>query len=161
MDSGIDKFIAKNDSQVFFARSLGIAFAQHLILEKMYKKIEEAGDSDLKKVLTKLMALYGIWALEQEHLVTMYEGGFANGSKPAMLIRDAILMLSKDIKDDAVSLIDAVAPPDIAIDSVLGKSDGMVYKHLQAAIFRNPMAMARPSWYDEIVNWKSYVSPKL
>lgn len=48
------------------------------------------------------------------------------GPRPATLIQDAILQLCKELKNDAVSLVDAVALPDFILNSVLGASDGLV-----------------------------------
>lgn len=92
----------------------------------MNEKIQEATDPAIRNILLKLLALYGLWTIEKHHLVTLYQGGFATGSKPATMMQDAILKLSKDVKDDSVALIDVLAPPDFVINSVLGKSDGLV-----------------------------------
>lgn len=69
--------------------------------------------------------MYGLWSLEK-FLPTLYEGGYAEGPKPTQVIHEAILKLCSDIKNDAVTLIDAVAPPDFILNSVLGASDGKV-----------------------------------
>ncbi|XP_060528904.1 peroxisomal acyl-coenzyme A oxidase 3-like [Cylas formicarius] len=156
IDNGKNLFWAKNDSQVFYAKDLSICFVQHYLLQVMYNKILEARDDNIKNVLSKLFALYGVWSL-QKHLPTLYQGGYAKGEMATTLVQNSILKLCGDLKNDAVSLIDVIAPPDFILNSVLGSSDGEVYKHLQSAIFRSPYAMSRPVWWQDITNWKENV----
>lgn len=87
--------------------------------------INEATDVSIKNVLLKLFSLYGLWTLEK-FLSTLYEGGYMQGPQGSRLVHEAILSLCSDIKNDAVALVDAVAPPDFALNSVLGASDGQV-----------------------------------
>lgn len=42
-------------------------------------------------------------------------------------ISEAILLLCSKLKDEAVSLVDALSPPDFILNSVLAQSDGKVY----------------------------------
>ncbi|KAJ3643935.1 hypothetical protein Zmor_026615 [Zophobas morio] len=154
------EFWAKNNSQVFYAKSVGIAFIQRFFLQHMLKVISDATDVSIKNVLLRLFSLYGLWSLEK-FLPTLYEGGYVQGPQPSRLIHEAILKLCSDIKNDAVSLIDAIAPPDFILNSVLGASDGQVYQHLQSAIFRSPYSMSRPSWWTDIINWNANRQSKL
>lgn len=57
------------------------------------------------------------------HLV-LSAGGHVSGPQPAQHIREAILSLCRELKPEAVSLVDAVAPPDFILNSPIGKSDG-------------------------------------
>lgn len=59
-------------------------------------------------------------------MMFLYEGGFASGEKPARLVQEAILKLCKELKNDAIALVDVIAPPDFILNSVLGASDGEV-----------------------------------
>jgi len=153
-------FWAKNDSQVFFAKNLAIAYIQHLILQKMYEKILEANDEQIKNALLKLFALCGVFFLEK-HIPTFYKGGYASGPNLADLIHESILMLCSSLKNDAVALVDVLAPPDFVLNSVLGYSDGQVYKHLEASMLRSPGALTRPHWWKEIAYWNKNVNCKL
>ncbi|EFA09425.1 peroxisomal acyl-coenzyme A oxidase 3 [Tribolium castaneum] len=154
------EFWAKNNTQVYYAKSLAIVFIQHFFLQRMLVVINQATDADNKRVLSKLFSLYGLWTLEK-YLATLYEGGYTQGPKATHLIHEGILTLCHDIKDDAVSLIDAIAPPDFILNSVLGASDGRVYQRLQSAIFRSPHAMSRPKWWRELVHWNADLKNKL
>lgn len=54
------------------------------------------------------------------------QGGYASGPIFADTIRQSLLKHCQDIKDISVSIADALAPPDFALNSVIGKSDGLV-----------------------------------
>lgn len=141
-------FWAKSSIQVFKAKNLSIAFIevsiigiilrhnimlyilifQHLMLQRMLNKINEASEKSIKDVLHKLFALFGLCSLEK-HISTLYEGSFTTSPQLAMLREEAILMLCSALKDDAIALIDVIAPPDFILNSVLGASDGEVHIH--------------------------------
>lgn len=88
-------------------------------------------------------------------------GGFVSGSSAAEIIRDGVLSLCSSLKPEAVSLVDALAPPDFVLNSALGQSDGQIYKNIQASIFQAPGALARPSWWQEITFWQDNLNSKL
>lgn len=60
------------------------------------------------------------------NLLPPAQGGFAIGAEFGDLIRSELLKCCADARDVAVSIADALAPPDFALNSVIGKSDGMV-----------------------------------
>ncbi|XP_056637255.1 peroxisomal acyl-coenzyme A oxidase 3-like isoform X2 [Diorhabda sublineata] len=151
--SGENVFTAKNNSQVYFGKSLAIAFIQHYSLQIMLKKINEAEDLAIKRVLTRLFSLYGLWAIDKWHMATLYKGGFATGPSASVLIQNAVLQLCRDLKDDAVGLVDAIALPDCFLRSVLGASDGQVYKHLYESMTKNKYNMNRPPWWKDVVDY--------
>lgn len=89
------------------------------------EKVKESPTLEIKQILSKLVSLYGLWSLEK-HLATLYKGGYVSGNKSAVLIEETVLKLCNDVKNDAVSLVDALAQPDCVLNSVLGNSDGLV-----------------------------------
>ncbi|CAL8130578.1 unnamed protein product [Orchesella dallaii] len=149
-----DNFLAKNESQVFFARTLSLAYIEHFMLETFHNQLcQRPGlPEDIKNVLNKLFLLYGLWSLEKQHLGTLYEGGYFKGPKPSKLIRNAILGLCEDLKPEAVALVDSIAPTDFVLNSVLGASDGQVYKRLEQAMSQYPDSFAKSS------NWSEFAS---
>lgn len=150
VQSGKDSFAARNDSQVYAARTLSISFFEHYSLSRFWQFCLSAElPENIKVVLTKLFLLYGYWSLEK-HLATLYQGGYCNGPRAAELIRQAILELCTSLKGEAVALVDSVSPPDFVVNSALGKSDGMVYKHLYLAMSQTPSAFERSSDWKEI-----------
>lgn len=62
------------------------------------------------------------------------------------------------LKNDAVSLVDAISPNDFILNSPLGMSDGNVYKHLQTVLWNTPGTFDRPNWWQHITEWKENVT---
>lgn len=148
---GKSNFDAKNDSQVFYARSLSLVYGERMILSKSLQIVTELPNSSEKSALFRILSLYGA-NLIMKNIAFFYQGGFMNGTQPSELIQQGILGLLPIIKNDAVALIDAIAPCDYIINSALGNSDGEVYKHLQAAVLNGPGVLERPSWWKEVLH---------
>jgi len=151
--AGKDSFWAKNDNQVFYSRTLATAYIQHFILYIFMDRINKTANPHCQRVLTKLFALYALFNLEK-FIAHFYQGGFFVGDTPVTLIQDGILLLLNEIKDDSVALVDAIAPDDFLIKSVLGKSDGKVYDHLRNAFLTQKNGLSRPTWWLDILHWK-------
>lgn len=92
----------------------------------MLNKINETKETDIRNVLLKLFALYGLYTIEKD-LGVLYQGGYMEGTKPPTIIQETILILLKDLKNDAIALVDGIAPEDYLMNSVLGMSDGEVH----------------------------------
>ena len=150
LQAGKDTFTAKNDSQVYHARTLSLAYIEHHALERFADFSNQPNHPpEIAAVLRKLLVLYGLWSLEK-HSATLYQGGYCTGPAPCSLIREGILELCTTLKDDSVALVDAIAPPDFVLNSVLGMSNGEVYKNLQAAMSQCPNGLERPEWWKMI-----------
>ena len=72
-----------------------------------------------------------------------FKGGYISGSNPPQIIREAILRLCYELKDDSVSLADAVAPTDFVLNSPIGQSDGEVMIY---CLFIFLLAIFRLNW---------------
>ncbi|XP_031352226.1 peroxisomal acyl-coenzyme A oxidase 3-like isoform X2 [Photinus pyralis] len=142
------KFTARNNSQVYKAAPLSKAYGEYVALKYYWNHINEHVEADLRSILGTLGLLYGLSCLDK-HLVYLLQGNYGNGSL-VNYIQDAILELCNEMKKCAVSVTDALAPPDFVINSVLGKADGKLYDNIQAEFFNNPNAMSRPTWWREI-----------
>ncbi|NWQ73983.1 ACOX3 oxidase, partial [Columbina picui] len=126
--SGKSDFEAKNNCQVYYCRSLAIAFIEQTVLQRYHDYTHDPNiPSTLQPVLKNLSALYGLWSLSK-HLAVLYQGGYASGEQAARFIQNAILELCYRLKDDAVALVDVFAPPDFILNSPIGKASGEVRK---------------------------------
>ncbi|XP_055862199.1 peroxisomal acyl-coenzyme A oxidase 3-like [Biomphalaria glabrata] len=152
--SGKDPFTARNDSQAYYCRSLALAFIEHTVLERFVLILESKNDEPtpvaLRPVLQRLCALYGLWSLEK-HLATLYQGGYVSGGDSPRLIRETILQLCTLLKPDAVSLVDAIAPPDFILNSPIGCSDGQIYKNLYSAMLQGSKSLERAEYWQEAI----------
>ncbi|XP_013883733.1 peroxisomal acyl-coenzyme A oxidase 3 [Austrofundulus limnaeus] len=147
-------FDARNNSQVYYCRSLAIAYSEYISLQSFYELITDKDTpQDLRSVLRKLCALYGLWSLNS-HMATLYQGNYLNGRKPVELVQKAILTLCSQLKDDAVALVDVFAPTDFILNSPIGYADGQLYKNLWSTMMQGSQVLERPSW------WKEFCSDK-
>jgi len=79
-----------------------------------------------QKVLMKLCSLFGAVTLEKR-LGDLYSGGYASpNSNIDNFLREGIVILCKELVNDAVALVDVLASPDFVLNSALGMSDGEV-----------------------------------
>ncbi|XP_061664889.1 peroxisomal acyl-coenzyme A oxidase 3 isoform X2 [Syngnathoides biaculeatus] len=161
---GQDDFEARNNSQVYYCRDLASAYVERCCLQRFHEWVRhEDTPRRLRDVLGKLCALYGLWSLSG-HMAALYQGAFLSGREPARLIQSAILTLCEQLKDEAVALVDAVAPPDFILNSPIGNADGQLYKNLWSAVTQGHGALERPSWWKEFCSDKPAVGslrPKL
>ncbi|NWT13419.1 ACOX3 oxidase, partial [Vireo altiloquus] len=126
--AGQSDFEAKNNCQVYYCRSLAIAFIEHTVLQRYHDYTHDSCiPGALQPVLRNLSALYGLWSLSK-HLAVLYQGGYASGEQPGRYIQNAILELCYRLKDEAVALVDVIAPPDFILNSPIGKANGEVRK---------------------------------
>ncbi|CAB3239289.1 unnamed protein product [Arctia plantaginis] len=156
---GKSNFWAKNDSQSFNAVTLSVVYGENYVLNHFYKTALAFEDPNCANVLLTLVSLYGTFLIEK-HLATLYIGGYVRGAQGA-LVRAALLRCCGRVAPEALALVDALAPPDFCLNSVLGMSDGQVYQHIQSNVMTYPGAMTRPEWWRDVVYWQSYAPSKL
>lgn len=158
--SNLTAFDTRNNSQVFYAINLAVAYGHRAIFNAFYQSVKSAKESPEKAVLTNLLSLYGANLIIKNYLSTMYEGGYLKDINGGELLQNGILELLPLLKNEAISLIDAIAPPDFIVDSPLGMSDGRVYDHLKSIIYQTPETFERVEWWQDITH-RDYIKPKL
>lgn len=80
-----------------------------------------------------------------------FKGGYIENSKQSEAVKLGILELLNDLKNESVSIIDAIAPPDFVVNSPLGMSDGEVYKRIQSLLWQSPGTFERVKWWRDII----------
>lgn len=75
--------------------------------------------------------------MEQELGEFMLSGFF--DTKQSHLLRETVLQLLKEIRPNAVSLVDAFHLPDFYLNSALGRYDGKVYETMCEWAEREPL----------------------
>ncbi|XP_059210542.1 peroxisomal acyl-coenzyme A oxidase 3-like isoform X2 [Centropristis striata] len=152
--SGKGEFEAHNNSQVYHCRSLAMAYIELNCLQRFHElTTDQDTPAGLRLVLSRLCALYGLWSLSN-HMTTLYQGGYLSGRMPTDLVQTAILTLCSLLKDDAVALVDVLAPSDFILNSPIGYADGQLYKNLWSTVMQGSQVLERPSW------WKEFSSDK-
>lgn len=149
-------FIAKTRSQVYYAKILSLVFYELVVLERILKTFPKPGN-ELETLMRSMGLLYGLWALEKWSPY-FYESSIIHSGSPTLkLIQDRILLLCSQMKDNALSLAEVLAPPDWVLRSSIGQSDGKLYENLYHAITQSKGCFDRPRWYEEFTENK----PKL
>uniref|UniRef100_A0A250YKR3 Acyl-coenzyme A oxidase n=1 Tax=Castor canadensis TaxID=51338 RepID=A0A250YKR3_CASCN len=147
--SGSSDFEARNNSQVYYCRSLALAFMELIVAQRFHEFTHGPGvPPSLRAVLERLSALYALWSLNQ-HVAVLYRGGYFSGEQAGKTMEDAILHLCAQLKDDAVALVDVIAPPDSVLNSPIGRADGELYKNLWNAMLQESRVLERASWWPE------------
>uniref|UniRef100_A0A8D0L280 Acyl-coenzyme A oxidase n=1 Tax=Sphenodon punctatus TaxID=8508 RepID=A0A8D0L280_SPHPU len=155
--TGSSDFEARNNSQVYYCRSLAIAFIEQTVLQRYHEYTHDSSTpSTLQPVLKHLCALYGLWSLSK-HMAVLYQGGYVSGEQAGRFVQDAILDLCSQLKDDAVALVDVIAPPDFILNSPIGKADGELYKNLWSIVLQGSKVLERPSWWPEFCSNKPII----
>ncbi|KAL7642299.1 UNVERIFIED_CONTAM: hypothetical protein RMT77_006860 [Armadillidium vulgare] len=146
--SGKNKFEAKYNSQIFRAHTLSLAYGERVMINWFMEAIREA-DKSLKAPLYRLCALFALTRI-LKHVSSLAEGDLINGETVVMKnIEDHITRLLSEILPDSISMIDAFAPPDFCLNSVLGNADGKVYEHMYRKMITSPGSLARdPNWQE-------------
>ncbi|XP_061001402.1 peroxisomal acyl-coenzyme A oxidase 3 isoform X1 [Dama dama] len=122
--SGKSDFEARNNCQVYHCRPLALAFLELTVVRRFHEHAHQPRvPPPLRAVLRRLSALYAVWSLGQ-HTALLYRGGYCSGERAGKAIESAVLALCAQLKDDAVALVDVIAPLDFILDSPIGRADG-------------------------------------
>ncbi|XP_055290302.1 peroxisomal acyl-coenzyme A oxidase 3 isoform X2 [Moschus berezovskii] len=147
--SGKSDFEARNSCQVYHCRPLALAFLELTVVRRFHEHTHQpCVPPPLRAVLQRLSTLYALWSLSQ-HTALLYRGGYFSGERAGVMMENAILALCAQLKDDAVALVDVIAPPDFILDSPIGRADGELCKNLWTAVLQENKVLERASWWSE------------
>ncbi|XP_006153010.1 peroxisomal acyl-coenzyme A oxidase 3 [Tupaia chinensis] len=147
--SGRSDFEARNNCQVFRCRPLALAFLELTVVHRFHEHTHGPSvPPSLRGVLGRLSALYALWSLSR-HTAVLYQGGYFSGTQAGAMMEQAMLDLCSQLKDDAVALVDVLAPPDFVLDSPIGRADGELYKNLWTSVLQESKVLERASWWPE------------
>lgn len=153
---------------------------QRIILYMAHKQVSKLSPSPEAQVLERVLALYGanivlkqIGLLYEVCIISILldrstilltndflpsiifiQGGCISSNQYPQQLKHGVLNLLNELKNDAVALVDTIAPNDFILNSPLGMSDGDVYKHIQFVLWNTPGTFDRPQWWQSITNWK-------
>lgn len=118
-----------NNSQVFYIQELGKSFGEYIMARDYFEfcKEVEAGCAVTGKEIRKLANLFCVERLLVS-LPVLQEKYLTNDQVD--LLRNLSLQLCNDLKDSAVNIIEALAPPDKLLYSDIGGSNGQLYENI-------------------------------
>ncbi|KAF9435136.1 acyl-Coenzyme A oxidase [Entomortierella beljakovae] len=115
--------------------------------------IEAFKTSPLYPMLLKMGNLMGVMVL-QRHVNMFLEEGYFDGSH-SKLVNQVFVDMCKDLRKDAVPLVDAWEVPDFILKAPIGKYDGDIYPAYFAAVNSAQKSFDPPAY------WHKYVAPML
>ena len=131
-------------SRLFTAKAHTVGYLFH----RFFDGVKQTPES-LKPVLVKLCALYGLYNI-QENSGSFLQYGYYDAHQ-IDLVKQNVLELCREIRKDAISLVDAFNLPDFLLNSPFGRFDGDVYTHYFAHVkARNP-PQHPPLYFDRII----------
>uniref|UniRef100_A0A7N4NJM6 Acyl-coenzyme A oxidase n=1 Tax=Sarcophilus harrisii TaxID=9305 RepID=A0A7N4NJM6_SARHA len=147
--SGSGDFEARNNCQAYYCHSLALVFIEHTVLQRYHEYTHQSSiPAPLQLVLSRLSALYGLWSLSQ-HMGVLYQG-----ERDAKALPSLQIFVFKQLKDDAVALVDVIAPPDFILNSPIGRANGELYKNLWTTVLQGKNVLERASWWAEFSAYK-------
>jgi flavocytochrome c len=96
----------------------------YLIMSNFVAKVNEVKDEQIKKILSRLCALFANTLFLDDNWGDIFE------REEFRLINESVNELLAEIRPDAVSLVDAFDYPDFILRSTIGRYDGNVYEAL-------------------------------
>ncbi|XP_076456618.1 peroxisomal acyl-coenzyme A oxidase 1-like [Babylonia areolata] len=123
---GSKSYQAWNDNSVDLAAA-GKAFAEGHIVKAFAESVSPL-TGPLKSVMLALCRLYAAKGI-MDSLGDFMKDGYLSGQQASML-QTSVLDLLKELRPNAVALVDAFDFPDAVLDSALGRWDGQVYQAL-------------------------------
>ncbi|RWS24161.1 Peroxisomal acyl-coenzyme A oxidase 3-like protein [Leptotrombidium deliense] len=155
-----DIFRARNECQAYYLRSLAIAFFECNVIERFHTFCSEQSiPENMRTVLNKMGLLFALWTIEK-HLLILYESNYIAvevSNNMTTSVRETILSLCSQLKDEAVALVDVLSPPDFILNSCIAHSDGRIYEHIFDALSHNKGAFQQPDWFTEFTEKKPQI----
>ncbi|KAF9198843.1 fatty-acyl coenzyme A oxidase, partial [Podila verticillata] len=143
-----------NDHQTELIRLAEVhSWRYFLILNERGIERQREHKPEVYRMEKKMAQLMGTFLLKR-HMDLLLEEGFFNGQQ-AKMVRDLFLQQCKDLRPDAVPLVDAWMIPDYILKAPIGKYDGDIYP----AYFRMVNASQLEGSYDAPRYWHKYVKP--
>ena len=109
----------------------------------------QSAPSSIRPILEKLCALYGLYNI-QENAGNFLQYGYFSASQMDM-VKHNVLDLCREIRKDAIPLVDAFNLPDFLLNSPFGRFDGDVYTaYFDKVVSRNPPSHP-PPYFDRVI----------
>jgi len=104
----------------------------------------------VKAVLSKLCSLHALTTIDRysSHLLENYIFNTEQVNDLHTKIRELV----KEVRKDAVPLVDAFNFPDFVLNTPLGRYDGQVYRHYLDKVKKAPNAIGKAPYWDTLIS---------
>ena len=147
--SGVNQTKAWNDSGVELVEAAR-AHCYYIMAVHFTSLEHSVASTTLYEIGSVLCQLF-VWYFVQEHMDQFLEDGFFSKTQ-SRLIRDTVVDLCDQVRDQAVPLVDAFGLSDFLITSPLGRYDGDIYRHYFDRVNRAPSVFGRAPYWEESIN---------
>ena len=135
-----------NKTQVNYVNLLTKTYIEYIMLVEFNKLVSKISSrcAVTGKIIGKLCELYAIDCLERNQRCYLEMGCTLQES---LMLRDRHTQLCDEIGESSVTVIDSIASTDSFLGSVIGHSDGDVYRRMIDAVEAEKDVYSRAEWY--------------
>lgn len=142
-----DIFDAWNNSQVFYLKNAAMTYGELFVLKESIKNIKKIAHKPTRKITKKLHDLWALCNLESS--ISQISEYFSK--EQIVFIRESITEICKELKNETVGIIDAIACPDRILGSPIGAFDGNIYMRFLQSIYAAPGCFEKADYWKDIV----------
>ncbi|CAG9529468.1 unnamed protein product, partial [Cercopithifilaria johnstoni] len=128
VNDGFDKRQAQLEAQSEQYRMITYAYCELTILNCFRESLQKAPEF-IRGILRRLATIYAYNSINK-HIAILYIGGYCIGGQWGSTVKKRLRESEAMIFPDAISVCDALAPPDFLLHSILGFNDGQIYQRL-------------------------------
>jgi len=150
IQNGKDLLEVWNDMQIYYFKEMARVYYDLYLVNEFSKKIESCNDKNTKLILEKLFNLCGYHKIEKGASV-LFEVHYLS-RHDLVFIREKIITLCNEIKNEAIGILDSIALPDHLLNSPIGAYDGDIYNRFIGTVWTATGAFERASYWEEIKN---------
>jgi len=110
------------------------------------KKIE---DKPIQAILTKLSHLFSMKVMEDQ-MSQYVQSGYVNSSQVPLVIK-GIRILCKEVRHQAIPLVDSLGVSDLILNSPLARRDGDIYGNYLDAVKNSRGSLEVPPYWNELI----------
>lgn len=141
-----------NKSQSFYIQNLGKTYTEIYIYDCFKKIVDKCQDKNTKIMLFKFLKLYSLTIFENDFGLLRHND-FISSEAP-FIIREEILSLCNDLKNELIGILDVISPPDFILNSAFGLSDGkMIENYFNKIMNYNSWSKDRPDVFHKKHNF--------
>ncbi|KAI8609386.1 hypothetical protein BC830DRAFT_1070995 [Chytriomyces sp. MP71] len=136
------------------------AHCQYILLKNFVHAAyhdKRAKANDVSGVLISLCGLFGVSTMESE-LSEFVEDGFVSHQQTGWL-RTQIKNSLREVRPNAVALVDSWGIPDYVLNSALGRYDGKVYESMFEMALKEPLNVNARAHGDVVEGYEEYLKP--
>ena len=136
---------AWNNSQVFFVQDLARSFGE-LALAREFVSFSAGILEECKETGGVMMKFFYLFAIDRiVNSISCYLEGALNTIQEK-IAKETIIKLSDELAMVSLAVVDALAPPDKILGSVIGAHDGQAYARMIKRVEENPKVYSQPNW---------------